>query len=186
MGGWDWRGVIARPALADPEIASKTFQTHLAELWGSPTPARRGWRRQRVDALHELITIHATRADETVDDYHVLLGAEYYDRWPPTAAFVNPETLEEALPGSRWLPAFAACPAWFQLHSGHPFPPEYAVNGAQHRQLLCFSGTAQYYMVDHNPEETAIWRPGERTVAMTLARLHELLQQPWYSQPSNE
>jgi hypothetical protein len=178
--------VLGRPALADPEIASATFKQHLDDLWSTSVPERRGWRRIVVDTMHEVVIMPATREDGTVDDYYVLLGAEYYDVWPTTTAFVIPKTWEEATPDSRWFPAFKACPPWFWLHWPYGFPVEYALNGSQQRQLVCFSGTAQYYMVDHNPEETAVWKQGDRTLSMTLSRLHEVLQQPWYAKPSGD
>lgn len=176
--------MLGRPALADPEIAASTFKKHLDDIWATSVPARRGWRRIPVDALHEVIVVPATRADGNVDDYYVLLGAEYYDFWPPTAAFVIPETWNEATAGSRWFPDIPNRPGWFALHGSHQFPEEYALNGSQQRQLVCFSGTAQYYMVDHAPPDSAVWKSSERTVSMTLSRLHEVLQQPHYARPS--
>jgi hypothetical protein len=178
--------VLGRPALADREIAAATFKKHLDEIWDTSVPRRRGWRRVPIDALHEVVFMPATRADGIVDDYYVLLGAEYYDFWPPTAAFVVPETWQEATSGSRWFPALASNPGWFALHTSAGFPEEYALNGSRQRQLVCFSGTAQYYMVDHAPPDTAVWKQGERTVSMTLSRLQEVLRQPYYAHPSRD
>jgi hypothetical protein len=175
--------VIERPALADPEIAAATFAQHLSELWATGRPASKGWRRIQLDPLHEVVALPATRDDGTVDDYYVLLGAEYYDHWPPTVAFVVPESREEARAGSRWLPLIEGV-GWFALHHTAAFPSEYALNGSNQRQLVCFTGTAQYYMVDHAPPESAVWRQGERTVSMTLCRLQEVLNPPFYRGPS--
>lgn len=178
--------MIERPALSDPEIASATFSKHLHDLWATGRPDRLAWRRITCDPLHEVVVLPAERRDGTVDDYYVLLGAEYYDRWPPTAAFVLPDSWQEATQGSRWLPALTSAPGWFALHASYQFPEEYALDGVRTRQLLCFSGTAQYYMVDHTPPHSAVWRQGERTVAMTLTRLHEVLQPPYYEKPSGD
>jgi hypothetical protein len=172
--------VIARPALADPDIGAATLNEHLDQLWATGRPEKLGWRRIPIDKLHTVVVMHGIRADKTVDEYYVLLGAEYYDAWPPTVAFVLPETWAEAKAGTRWLPAFNP-PGWFGLHPNHDFPDDYKPR----RQLVCFSGTAQYYMSDHNPTEAQAWRPGERTVAMTLTRL-ELLLTKHYIAPAGE
>jgi hypothetical protein len=176
--------VIQRPALADPEVAAMLFKEHLDDLWSGGRPEKLGWRRTPVDALHEVVVLPAKRPDGTIDDYDILLGAEYYDRWPPTVAFVDPDTLAEARLGGRWFPELQVRPDWFALHDGFAFPAEYALNGSTARQLVCFTGTAQYYMVDHQPPETTIWTPGRHTVSMVLMRLHEVLKQPFYLKPS--
>ena len=178
--------MIQRPAPADPAIAEATFRKHLDELWATGRPARLGWERSAIDGLHELVGLPAERSDGTVDRYHVLLGAEYYDAAPPTAAFVERDTLKEAQPNSAAFPTFASVPPWFHLHAGYQFPPEFQANGSATRQLVCFTGTAQYYMVDHAPPEEAIWQQGRHTLAMTLNRLHEVLHQPYYRAPSDE
>jgi hypothetical protein len=177
--------VIERPALVDPKVAAKTFAAHMNELWASGRPDKLGWRRISIDPLHEVVLLPARREDGTVEDYYVQLGAEFYDRWPPTVAFVVPETWEEAPGNSRWFPMIEGV-GWFALHTGVAFPQEYAVNGEAARQLVCFTGSAQYYMVDHAPPESAIWRQGERTVSMTLSRLHEVLNPPFYKHPAGE
>lgn len=178
--------MLGRPALADPEIAAATFKKHLDGIWDTSVPGRRDWRRIPLEALHEVIVMPAVRADGTTDDYYVLLGAEYYDLWPPTAAFVVPKTWNEATPGSRWFPDIPNRPDWFALHSPYQFPEEYALNGSRQRQLVCFSGTAHYYMVGHAPPDSAVWKQGERTVSMTLSRLQEVLQPPYYAKPSGD
>jgi hypothetical protein len=178
--------VIQRPALADAEIAAATFAKHLDELWAGGRPDKLGWRRIAVDKLHEVVVLPAQRDDGTIDEYYVLLGAEYYDSWPPTAAFVVRDSWVEAPPETRWLPTFKSAPGWFGFNPQCQFPAEYALNGSRTRQLICFTGTAQYYMVDHSPPETAIWRQGQRTVAMTLSRLADVLHQPYYAKPSGD
>jgi hypothetical protein len=172
------------PALADPEIAAATFQAHLDSLFARTRPQKLGWRRIDLDEMHVVVGLPATRPDGQRDDYYVRLGAEYYDEWPPTTAFVVPETWTEAAAESRWSPTIGPVP-WLALHHGYAYPPQYAVDGQQNRQLVCFSGTAEYYMVNHSPTETQQWKRGPRTLAMTLYRLQEVLSDH-YIAPSGD
>ena len=169
--------MLGRPTPADPEIAAATFEDHLGALWASGRPEKLGWGLRRLDPLSAVVELPAKRADGTIEPYHVRLGAEYYDAFPPTAAFVDPASLEDAAPGTRWLPSVNGL-GWFAIHPVYPFP-----DGAS-RQLVCFSFTAQYYMVDHSPPETAVWKQGRHTVAATLNRLAEVLLPPHYRGPS--
>lgn len=169
--------MLGLPTTADPEIAAATFEGHLEDLWASERTRRLGWVLRKLDPLHAVVELPAERADGTVEPYYVKLGAEYYDAFPPAAAFVDPASLEEAAQGTRWLPSIGN-PGWFALHPTYPFP-----DGTS-RQLVCFSFTAQYYMVSHMPPETAVWKQGRHTVAATLNRLAEVLQAPYYQRPS--
>lgn len=169
--------MLGHPSPTDPEIAAATFESHLDDLWASGRPKRLGWGLRKLDPLHAVVELPAKRADGTVEPYHVKLGAEYYDAFPPAAAFVDPASLEEAAQGTRWFPSIDNT-GWFALHPTYPFP-----DGTS-RQLVCFSFTAQYYMVSHMPPETAVWKQGRHTVAATLNRLAEVLQPPYYQGPS--
>ena len=169
--------MLGRPTPADPEIAAATFEDDLTALWASGRPEKLGWGLRRPDSLDAVVELPATRADGTVEHYHVKLGAQYYDAFPPTAAFVDPERLEEAAHGTRWLPSINN-PPWFAIHPAYLFP-----DGTS-RQLVCFSFTAQYYMVSHMPPETAVWTQGRHTVAATINRLAEVLGSPYYQGPS--
>lgn len=169
--------MLARPTPVDPEIASLTLQRHVSDLWATGRPDARGWNLTPLDPLHIIIGMTAVRADSTKDSYHVKLGGEYYDAHPPTTSFVRPDSWDPA-PGSRWFPRIQA-PPWFGLHAAYTFP-----DGTQ-RQLVCFTFTAEYYMVDHSPPESSIWRQGYHTLAATLNRLSEVLNQPHYLGPSD-
>ena len=111
------------------------------------------------------------------------MGATYYDYWPPTTAFVDPGSGKEATPGTRWWPRIEGAPDFgFTVAT---FPADYLTRlGESRQQLVCFTATAQYYMVDHNPPEHTVWRQGRQTLARTLGRLHELLGPPYYKGPS--
>jgi len=170
--------MLARPSLVDPEIASLTFQRHITELWATGRPETLGWTLTPIDELHVVVTMPAIRPGGTKDLYHVRLGGEYYDAHPPTASFVRPPAWDPAPSGSEWFPRVAN-PPWFGLHAAYTFP-----DGSQ-RQLICFTFTAEYYMVDHSPAATVVWRQGNHTLAATLYRLHEVLKPPYYQGPSN-
>ena len=171
--------MLGTPVKADPEIAAVKFAADLEELWATGRPERLGWQRRALDHLHVAVTLPAKRQDASLDCYHVKLGGEYYDAFPPTAAFVVPETWEEAASSSRWFPAFASTPPWFGLHPSYGFPGESAP-----RQLVCFTFTAEYYMVQHSPPESTVWQQGKHTVAAPQHRLAEVLQPPFYRGPS--
>lgn len=170
--------MLARPSPVDPEMASLTFLRDIDELWGSGRPEKLGWTLTRIDSLHVVVTIPARRAGGMSDLYYVRLGGEYYDSYPPTTSFVSPPTWELAAPGSLWLPRVPSHP-WFGLHAAYQFP-----DGTQ-RQLVCFTFTAEYYMVDHSPPQSSVWQQGYHTLAATLHRLHEVLNSPYYKGPSN-
>lgn len=124
--------------------------------------------------------LRGRRDDLPDDEFYVELGAKYYDYWPPTTAFVDPGTGAEAAQNTRWWPTIAGA-ADFGFSTTN-FAAQYVTRlGAPMRQLVCFTATAQYYMVDHNPPEHTVWKQGDHTLARTLARLHELLGPPFYN-----
>ena len=166
--------MLARPTPVDGEVAAVTFKSHLDELWTSSLAADNGWGRFTLDPIHVIITMWAVRQDGLREHYFVQLGGEYYDQWPPTVCFVEPQQWKPVGSASRWWPQIA-CPDWFGLHLSHP---------GISRQLVCFSFTAEYYMVDHTPILPAVWKPGVHTLAATLMRLQEILRFPHYQKPS--
>lgn len=170
--------MLGCPTSVDPEVASATFKRHLDELWASGRCTRLGWEITHLDPLHVVVALPAKRPDGTADRYFVKMGAEYYDAFPPTVAFVNPENWTEAANGTRWFPVISPFPPWFGLHPSYGFP-----NGTS-RQLVCFSFTAEYYMTSHSPPADAVWRQGRHTISATLNRLAEVLCPPYYQCPS--
>lgn len=161
-------------ALSDPQIAAATFRDHLQRLWESGRPAKLGWARKDVDELHSVVTLPAVRKTGDIDHYHFRLGAEYYDLSPPTVALVQPDGFTHADGKSRWFPVLESLPPWFGLHEKFKWP-----NGEE-KQLVCFTLAAEYYMTDHSPKESEIWKKGEHTVAATLYRLAEILSPTHY------
>jgi len=165
------------PALVDVEIAAATLRQHLDELWTTGRPDKKGWQLTWIDDLHLIVRMPAHRKDGTIDHYHIHLGGEYYDAGPPTVGFIDPDTKERTNKKSKWFPKINPTPPWFGLHEAYHYPDKTS------RQLVCFTGSAEFYMTDHSPKETEKWQQGEHTVAMTLNRLQEVLSQPYYVGP---
>lgn len=166
------------PVKVDEEVAAEKFKQDLEWLCGDRA-TQLGLRLIKRERIYAVVRIPGVRADRQEDDYYVRLGAEYYDKWPPTAAFVKPGTWDLAAPGTRWFPSIQ-CQGidWFGLHA--PYRANH--NGAiiHLPQLLCFTFTAEYYMVPHSPPEGSVWKQGHHTLAATLSRLAEVLQHPHY------
>jgi hypothetical protein len=176
--------VLPVPVKVDEEVAAAKFRKDLA--WLSDDYAiGRGLLIVNQEPMFCIIRVPATRADGSEDDYYLRLGAEYYDKWPPTAQFVTPETWKLAMSGSRWLPTIQ-CQGidWFALHS--PYDGNQNGKPITIPQLLCFTFSAEYYMVSHSPREESVWRQGHHTLTATLTRVTEVLQQPHYRGPSGE
>lgn len=169
--------MLPAPVKADAEVAAVKFREHLALLDGDR--AREvGLRVVKQEPMYAVIHVPGVREDGRQDDYYVRLGAEYYDKWPPTAAFVKKDTWEIAAAGSRWVPRLELQHiAWFGLYV------PYSGNGIQLPQLLCFTFTAEYYMVPHSPPEDSVWRQGYHTLMATVYRLAEVLGPPHYKGP---
>jgi hypothetical protein len=164
-------------ARADPEIAAATFKNHLDQLWSTGRPARFGWARNDVGPLDTIVMLPAKRPGGEIDPYYFRLGAEYYDAAPPTVALVEPDGVTHPPQGTRWFPMLEGGPGWFGLHANYPWP------SGPHRQLVCFTFAAEYYMTDHSPKESEEWRQGRHTVAATLFRLAEILSPKYYRRP---
>jgi len=138
-----------------------------------------GLRLVTEERMYAVVRIPGVHADLHEDDYYVRLGAEYYDKWPPTASFVKPETWVLATASTRWFPTIQVQGIdWFGLHA--PYKANHNGTIIELPQLLCFTFTAEYYMVQHSPREDSVWRQGYHTLAATLTRLAEVLQQPHY------
>jgi len=164
----------------DEEVAADKFKQDL-EWVSSQRAEQLGLCLVEQERMHAVIRIPGVRANGGKDDYYVRLGADFYDKWPPTAAFVKPEGWVLATPGTRWLPRIQ-CQGinWFALHV------PYGNGNMVLPQLLCFTFTAEYYMVSHAPPADSVWRQGYHTLAATLSRLAEVLKHPHYQGPSGQ
>jgi hypothetical protein len=176
----NWRStLLPYPVKVDEEVAAEKFKRDLEWLSGDRA-LQLGLELVKQERMYALIKIPGVRADEQRDNYYVRLGAEYYDKWPPTAAFVKPDSWDLATQATRWLPSIQ-CQGinWFGLHAPYPGNPSLP-------QLLCFTFTAEYYMVPHSPPEDSVWKQGHHTLTATLSRLAEVLRQPHYRGQSGQ
>jgi hypothetical protein len=175
---------MSAPQSADPEIAAATFDAHLRQFFARGRGRGAGWERIDVDALHAVVRIPAMRRHGTEDHYFLRLGAEYYDVWPPTVAFVlrkDSREWVEASPGSRWWPNQQDSPGFsFRLHANYRYAD------SSERQLVCFSHSFDYYLSGHSPSERERWRQGTHTVTATLSRMAQVLRPPNYLGPSGD
>lgn len=171
------------PEPVDPEVAAATFSRHLGEFFATGRGRGAEWERIDLDPLHVVIRVPATRMDGTVDHYFVRIGAEFYDVWPPSVAFVRRTDAGDwidARPGTRWWPNQQNSPGFsFHLHEAYQFP-----DGS--RQLLCFSHSFDYYLSNHHPTDQERWQQGRHTLTATLSRVALVLQAPNYIGPSGD
>jgi hypothetical protein len=183
------------PAAADEEIAAAVFADHVTRVEASAQARAHGWRFTWLDPMHVVVAITAIRPSGERDGYHVKLGAEYYDQYPPTTSFVCPPRAAVggqpardgwigAPAGSRWLPAVANL-SWLAIHATYSFPVGVAnATDGVARQLVCCSMTFEYYISDHNPTTAQRWQQGRHTLGATLNRIQEALTSPNYQGPA--
>jgi hypothetical protein len=171
--------LLSYPVAAEPEVAARTFADHLDHFFAGPRPLELGLKQRDISNLQTMIEVDGIREDGTHHPFFLLLGAQYYDRWPPTAAFVDPATLAQVDSRSIYWPTLKQQPSWAALHNNYKFSDGSA------GQMICITFTAEYYRTSHSPPKDAVWLPGRHTVAATITRVAELLRQPYYGQPGN-
>jgi hypothetical protein len=174
---------MTEPAKVDPEVAASTFAAHLDDFFANGRGGLPGWRRIDLGPLQAVVAIPARRADGTVDEYLVLLGADFYPVWPPSVSFVERagQGWIQATPGSSSWPEQKNSPGFsFHLHATYDY-----TDGSK-RQLVCFSHSFDYYVSGHSPTEEERWIHGIHTVTATLSRLAEVLRSPNYERPSGD
>lgn len=106
-----------------------------------------GWTRPNKTTL--LIPMEGT-ANGVTDQFLLRLGFAAYSKWPPSAQFVNPETL-----------------AYFHPTDQHHVPrltsPEccthakYQAGNGRQMQLICCSATLEFYEMAHPVEPEHLW-----------------------------
>ncbi|MBI3699136.1 MAG: hypothetical protein HY242_01645 [Afipia sp.] len=109
-----------------------------------------GWRRH--NRLTLLVPMSGTFQDKTTD-YLLRLGFQAYREWPPSARFVNPETLDyRGAEDARFVPQLTsdAC----RTHIQYPDPH----NNGTMVQLICCSATFEFYDVLHEVDSKFLWR----------------------------
>lgn len=127
------------------------------------SPEQLGWR--QVDARTLLVPVsgfHVGHRDEFVLRLQFLAGRD----WPPSAKFVNPETLDYQIPQDfRHLPILEANEV--RVHTSYPGP-----NGPM--QLICCSATFEYYDVLHGGEDRHLWTAKDNFL-MTISAIQRAM-----------
>ena len=164
------------PALA---LARTTAESHLAAV--TPRLSGWGWRTTWIDDVRLRVDAVGVRVSGEQDPYVLDLDFETYDLEPPRVRFVLPDPYGQTpTTSSRWWPRFeGTAPFEFALHHSYPFD-----DGARPAQLVCFSHSRDYYYSGHNPTDAQRWHQGRQTVAATITRLHRVLTDPFYKEPS--
>ncbi len=181
------------PAPADPEIAAVVFEAHLKAGLNGSLASSYCWSVTRLSPLSAVIHLTAVTTAGERHPYHVLLGADYYDLYPPQAAFVIPPIVvaevstsawRQAREGSRWLPTVdpAKLNSELAIHASYAYETE----GNQQRQLICSSMNFDYYITNHTPTETQKWRQGRHTLVALLSRLSDALTGDSYRGPAGD
>lgn len=161
----------------NPDVAAAAFAADLHVLWETGRPEQRGWTRTHIGPLTEIVHMPGRTSDGPAGLYHLRLHASHYGPHPPKVTFVEPESWVEPPEGSVSLPRLAP-PGWFGLHVSYQYPDGHVA------QLVCFSHSLDYYISDHRPEQSQVWRQGAHTVAATLNRLYEILGPPHHQGPN--
>lgn len=158
--------------IQDIHAGREAFARDLDLALKGTSPSERGW--AMPDDLTLLVPLFAYKEDGTCDAYLLKLHFDYYASGPPSAQFVNPETLAYTHPGDiRWVPHS-------QGHAAIAFHTNYDNQG----QLICSSTTLEFYKVNHSVEERNIWRHGEMTFMSTIAAIKSGLSAPYYKHRS--
>lgn len=119
-----------------------------------------GWRRpNKLTLLVPMTGVMGGRRD----DYMVKLGFHSYRAWPPSAQFVNPDTLAFVRgQDDRWVPRLTSNECRTHLTYGHP--------RGDPIQLICCSATLEFYDVNHGVEPHHVW-DGKSTFYTTIAAI---------------
>jgi hypothetical protein len=104
------------------------------------------------------------------DEYLLRLHFSHYPNWPASARFVNPTTRQFALADKCWLPSISGTNE-LAVHDN------YGGNGGQ---VICCSGTLEFYLINHGVEDKHRWRAGS-SFAITLNVLSRYLRPPTYT-----
>jgi hypothetical protein len=115
---------------------------------GAATPEDLGWK--RVDGRTLLVPVKG-ESGGVVDEFCLRLEFKTGRDWPPSAQFVNPETLDyDPETDTRHLPRVNN--GEVQVHPGYARP------GGGKMQLICCSATLEYYQVLHGGENRHLWK----------------------------
>lgn len=155
--------------IADPHRGRAVFAEHLPRVLAGRTLEECRW--SVAGPLCLFVPVCA--GPEGADDYLLRLGFEYYPTWPPTAHFVNPQTL--SFDGARdlyWLPRVEG-DSGFAVHQVYQ-------HSNYSGQLVCCSFTAEFYLILHSVNSEHLWDSERHTFGATISRVHQALRSPFY------
>lgn len=115
---------------------------------GVTSPKELGWSRPNRLTLLVMLSKSVEIATET---FMLKLGFQAYPRWPPSAQFVNPKTLEYRYPEDQPHVPKLTSPEC-HTHVAYQGP------AGQKIQLICCSATLEFYEVAHGVDPKHIWQ----------------------------
>lgn len=139
----------SRPTV-DLAAGKQVLEEHLPRVlaFKKQTMEELGWRRLSDRSL--LVTLKGFHSGQH-DDYLLRLDFLTGAAWPPSARFVNPDTLDYTLHADQHHLPILASP---EVH----MHPEYASGDGRTLQLICCSAVYQYYDVSHGGDDSILWR----------------------------
>lgn len=155
------------PVPNTPALAIAALENDLPKVLGGQSLEEAGWR--KPDSLTLLIPLVGRTEDER-HDYLLKLHFGYYPEWPPSAQFLNPQTMNFAgAPDQCWLPKIEGS-------NEIGFHVDYEKKG----QLICCSTTLEFYLYGHSLNEEHRWDYKRMNFAATLTSIRRVLQPPYY------
>jgi hypothetical protein len=138
----------------DLAAGREVLDRHLAEVLAlrGTTLEDLAWRRAGPRCL--LVPFHGTYHGSD-DTYLLRLDFVTNHSWPPSAQFVDPETLDyRGVIDQHHLPRLQSPEA--NVHAAYTCPAHPAP-----QQLICCSATLEYYTTLHGGDNAKIWREGD-------------------------
>jgi hypothetical protein len=127
-----------------------------------------GW--SRPTKLSLLVPMVGAPGDRT-DEFMLKLGFQAYREWPPSAQFVNPETLNFVMgQDERFVPRLTSGECQTHIAYTHP-------RGGQ-IQLICCSATLEFYDVAHGVEPRHVW-DGNSTFYSTITAVRRAMNESY-------
>jgi hypothetical protein len=161
------------PVLATPSDAISALERDLPKALRNRSLEEAGWR--RPDGMTLVVPLQGRQANGTVDEYLLKLGFAYYPEWPPSALFVNPQTLNyDSDKDKCWLPLIDGCPE-IAVHA------KYQTIG----QLICCSLTLEFYAIKHDVKPEHVWIAQKHNFSATINQIDWALKSPFYKGRQN-
>lgn len=135
--------------LIDVAVGAAAFDRDLSKvmaLKGVTSPKELGW--SRPNRLTLLVALSKSM-EATSESFMLKLGFQAYPRWPPSAQFVNPTTLEYRYPEDQPHVPKLTSP---ECHTHVAYQ-----GSAGQIQLICCSATLEFYEVAHGVDPKHLW-----------------------------